>query len=454
MRVNFYPLTQMRALPSILLLSLFFSPVVLKAQLEKVVVETYYVSDDSDATDTTGSVLKAGSTTYRIYVDMKPGCKLKKMYGDANHLFKIASDSVFFNNTSEGETFGKDLKKNKLGDNTLALDSWLTLGQASTKSAGRTYFGILKEQDTDGSIIGGSNNDGGSKPVANGLLVNSDASAGKPLTTADGLDTMVAVPTGWLNGGIISISGFDSTIFGSNKPGTEFSSNNMYLANSGVSGVIPDSNQVLIAQLTTKGKISFELNLEIADAAGVLYKYVANAGVDSATTVLAPFLKYPPVCGCTDANYVEYNKNFACFDPTACKTQVVLGCTDPQACNYDPKANKNIAEMCCYPGLCADRDISVVCPALAVKELKGEIHFDLYPSPAHDLLSVKIAAPDNSKMIYSMYDAVGSLILEKNTSISSAENLDQFDISDLANGMYLFRVSFPTSTVSKKFVKN
>jgi len=35
------------------------------------------------------------------------------------------------------------------------------------------------------------------------------------------------------------------------------------------------------------------------------------------------------------------------------------------ACNYDPNANFNIPELCCYPGLCGDRDIAVVCPQLS-----------------------------------------------------------------------------------------
>jgi len=54
-----------------------------------------------------------------------------------------------------------------------ALDSWLTLGLA-TKKAAKTYFGVLKSLDTDGSVIVGSNNDGGSAVIPGGLLSNSD----------------------------------------------------------------------------------------------------------------------------------------------------------------------------------------------------------------------------------------------------------------------------------------
>ena len=57
------------------------------AQLQKVIVEKYYISDANDATDTLGGGINIGSTTYRIYVDLAPGSLLKKIYGDANHPF-------------------------------------------------------------------------------------------------------------------------------------------------------------------------------------------------------------------------------------------------------------------------------------------------------------------------------------------------------------------------------
>ena len=73
----------------LLICSLFYLRA--NAQLEKVIVETYYVSDSLDATDTTGGGLEAGSTTYRVYIDLAPNCKLQKIYGDANHALKLAS---------------------------------------------------------------------------------------------------------------------------------------------------------------------------------------------------------------------------------------------------------------------------------------------------------------------------------------------------------------------------
>jgi hypothetical protein len=146
-------------------LSLLFSNCV-HAQLEKLIVETYYVSDESDSTDVNGGKLDSGSVTYRVYVDMLPGSTLKQIYGDTNHILKIASTAPFFNNVDRGQVFGYDIVSKRLSENTVALDTWLTLGQAA-KSASEKYIGVLKNQDTDSSIVGGVNNDGHSNRIIN-----------------------------------------------------------------------------------------------------------------------------------------------------------------------------------------------------------------------------------------------------------------------------------------------
>lgn len=66
------------------------------AQLQKVIVEKYYISDANDATDTLGGGLSAGSTTYRIYVDLVPGSILKKnLRGCESSLFDSKYVTVF-----------------------------------------------------------------------------------------------------------------------------------------------------------------------------------------------------------------------------------------------------------------------------------------------------------------------------------------------------------------------
>ncbi len=429
----------------------------LQAQLENVIIETYYISDANDASDTTGSVVPVHSTTYRIYIDMEPGCKLRKVYGNNNHEFSISGDSVFYNHTLEGQTFARNFNVARLGESTVALDSWLTLGQTSlSKPTGKTYFGTLKSLDRNGSIIGGSHNDGGSKPAEDGLLINNDAAAGIALTLSDGMDTMAVIPNGYYENGVADQFGNDSTIFGSLKKGSIFSSKQFAMQNSGVMGVNRDSNQVLIAQLTTKGKISFALNVEIEDKNGSVFSYVAKNGADSLAEgiIQKPFLNFPIPCGCTDPDYYEFSDAYGCSDSTACQTKLVAGCTDSMACNFDSKANISISSFCCYPGSCSARDISTVCPKLELKELNSPELFDLFPNPAEDQLTVKTFSSTGKEIKFSIYNAYGQLILEKNIGMIQTGSIQQIDVSALPGGLYLFCMSADKNYSTIKFIKN
>ena len=434
---------------SLTLIFLFSVSVFSQDAIKKVIVETYYISDANDATDTIGGYLEPGSITYRIYVQMKPGCSILKIYGDNNHDLKFSSTANFFNNLDRGKTFAKDINKSNYNSNTVALDTWLTLGETTKKSI-NTYFGILKAQDNDGSFIGGINNDGGSAGITNGLLINNDALAGIPLTTSDGMDTLANVPTNWSDYGFIDlISGVDSTIFGSAKIGNSFISKDAYILNSGIMGVIPDSNQVLIAQLTTKGKISFELNLEVKEVNGAITKYVAN-GKDTLNEKVCSYLKYPIECGCKDPNYLEFRDSYLCNNSDSCKTLVVLGCMDPKACNYNSNANYNIQSLCCYPGLCADRDISLVCPTLG--EIANKIL--LYPNPVNSQLSIQLFSNDNNETRFVVFNSFGKVEFENSLNVVSGTNTRELQLSNLSSGLYLIRFYIGNEIICKTFMKN
>src|SRR6056297_2677974 len=91
--------------------------------LEDVIVETYYISDANDATDTEGGTLPVGTTTYRIYLDLAPNTKVETVYGSPNHELRIETTTLFFNNEDRGEKSGNLIGDNRLDDNTVALDS-------------------------------------------------------------------------------------------------------------------------------------------------------------------------------------------------------------------------------------------------------------------------------------------------------------------------------------------
>jgi hypothetical protein len=423
----------------------FLSEFSARAQIDNVIIEKYYISDIQDATDTLGGSLPEKSVTYRIFIDLAKGCLLKSIYGNPNHQLFFSSTEKFFNNKFLGKTFGYQINKNNLDNNTTALDSWISLGFASNK-----HFGILKSSDTDGSIVGGTNSDGGSASIPGGLLVNADPLAGTPLTTADGLILTDSSTSAFANNGFISSSGDDSSIFGSVTESNLFTSYNAQLLNyKGISGT--DSNNiVLIAQLTTHGEIAFKINMLVTNADGQNLLLVADDPVGD--EIRNPLLTYPiiPICGCKDPDYMEYKKDLDCNEQDSCKTPIVYGCTDPAACNFNPDANFSVPSMCCFPGRCNDRNLEVVCPLF-----KGnEIVFTFYPNPANDHITVDITHGNQKDIHYLIYDSFGSIIRNGNLGIVSDSLVDQMNISDLTKGLYLLRLFNEDDSMTKSFIKN
>jgi hypothetical protein len=441
-----------------LLITLFFACFAwynASAQLENVIVEKYYVSDANDFTDTSGGIVPIGSTTYRIYIDLAPGSILKKIYGDANHPFEIKSTEVFFNNILDGQTYAKEFLKARYTENTVALDSWLTLGQVAKKQGTKTYYGILKGQDDDGSFVGGVNNDGGSELIATGLLVNNDPSCGIPLTTADGIDTMSVTPVNWFETGVVEFgTGNDSTIFGPLVPKKEFISTAFTLSNSGVTGVNLDSNQIIIAQLTTKGDLSFKINLELeqmVNGVPTIVKYVSKDTLLVAGEIFSPYLTYPQSCGCDDPDFLEYSTSFVCYLEGSCQTPIKIGCMDSMACNYDPAVNINVEALCCYPGFCADRNIEEVCPSL----MGNNFDVNLYPNPTSGDITMNLISGNACNWNYEIYNNYGSVKLSGSLTTTQSElNIVlPLDLSNIDPGMYRLKVSNGDLSKYKLFIK-
>lgn len=443
----------------LLLLGLFLTSFLSQAQIENVIVEKYYISDDFDGLDTNGGHLLPGSVTYRIYVDLPKGNKLLRIYGDKNHPFILQSTAPIFNHKNEGLSFGKDFKKGRYSNNTIALDSWLTLGQICKSDTNGTYYGIPKDQDTDGSFIGGTNNDGGSAALPFGLLANRDTKAGIPITRNDGNQLIKNVISLTEDYGIKAFFGDkdDSTIFGSIVPGNSFKSTDFFLKNAGIIGPDSSKNQILIAQVTTTGELSFAFNIEVLENInGVPTKvqYVSNDSIlvqkNELNERYSGFLKYPFTCGCIDQNYMEYSPRAVCNEQNACKTKIILGCMDPKACNYDPTANVMIHNLCCYPGSCNNRDIAEVCPSL----LQNGLDFEIHPNPSSSYIYINAKTGEETAMAYTIYDVFGNAVLTKTLGNKSALMDEAVHIEQLPNGIYHLRLTVGNTIESKTFIKH
>ncbi len=226
--------------------------------LEKIVVEKYYVSDSADAKSNSGRYLPLGSVTYRIFVDLLPAYRFQAAYGIPGHPMQIATTTSFFNN-AEGAAIANYISSDNLQNNTLMVDSWLSVGAAAEH-----YIGMLKSDDT-------------SKPLVNkdGILLNADSLSGIPISVRDG---MVPAPTV----SVVTLFGIDSallSLFGKKnnyEKGQMFSTDNGSWASFGGSIGVHPMNRVLIAQLTTDGELSFKLNIQIGTPDGKVENYVAE----------------------------------------------------------------------------------------------------------------------------------------------------------------------------------
>lgn len=250
---------------------LVLSSVVIYAQngLESIIVEKYYISNAADAAGSIGN-LPVGSTTYRVFVDMLLGYKFQALYGLSGHELRFKTTTTFFNNEDYGTTTPAFSKTNA-AKNTVMLNSWFSVGAACNSN-----FGILKTEDNGVANV----------VNVNGILQNNDPGAGIPLTTQDGLiaGTPDAVTFVGLSSGDLSV--FDNV----SGTGNLFTTTNGSIASLVGSTGPTSTNRVLIAQLTTDGCLSFELNIQIGTPTGGVQNYVARN--PSGNEILLPSLLY------------------------------------------------------------------------------------------------------------------------------------------------------------------
>lgn len=218
--------------------------------LEGIIVETYYIADENDIQNEDGGMLAEGAVTYRVYADMLPGYVLQSVYADSKesvHQLKIGTTTTFFNNEDRGGEIPRYSIKNA-ADNTVMLDSWLSLGAAC-----KDHLGVLKSEDNGEENV--VNNDG--------LLMNMDSRIGIPLTEQDGF--VMGAPVSVVVVG--EIQSALSTYFGdsNDEPGPHdiIINDGAWGTSVGAVGADLEENKVLIGQFTTDGIFSFELNIQI-----------------------------------------------------------------------------------------------------------------------------------------------------------------------------------------------
>lgn len=215
--------------------------------LEGIIVEKYYVSDENDkSVDGDGGELPLNSVTYRVFVDMKPGYIFQAAFGTPEHNLRIGTTTRFFNNIDRGARF-PTYTRNLAQNNTVMLDSWLSVGAAI-----KDHLGVLKGTDDGVNTI----------VNADGVLQNNHAQAGIPLTQEDGA---VLAPAQSVT--VVGFFDTDLSIFDDTNESpipTVLSTNDgAWSSLTGSMGHDSLENIVLIGQFTTDGVFDFRLNVQI-----------------------------------------------------------------------------------------------------------------------------------------------------------------------------------------------
>jgi hypothetical protein len=201
--------------------------------------------------------------TYRIFVDMQPGYTMQMVYGTEHQQLEIGTTTTFYNDPGQSVRFADQLPADRLNESTVALDSWLTVGAASS-----AHVGVPKHLDRDGSVVK-------CPPYAK----TRDRSMS--ICKRDGLmvvDSVLQVVNFRLDPGYLG------TI-----PGQVLHTMDGAWAVLGGTRGATAENMVLIAQLSTTGVLSYQLNLQLGAPDGSFIRFVHTSAAPS--EVLLPSLR-------------------------------------------------------------------------------------------------------------------------------------------------------------------
>lgn len=423
--------------------------------LEDVVVEKYYISDANDASDPDAGSLAAGTVTYRIYIDMAPGYELETVFGSPNNPLKIETTTEFFNNEDRGGLTGNDLGTGFLDNGTVLLDSYVSMG-----AGGEGAWALPKASDPNGAI---NNSDG--------FLRSLNSKAGIPLRVADGLaggnpPDVTFVPSGSIVSELDDVNDGPSVVI----------NNGAWAVLGGVSGPTPE-NQILVAQISTDGEFSFELNIRLGAPDGSSETYVAaNATGDD---ILFDGLSYPDVPACQTPypqveglnSQIVSNRAVLTWNPIlgsiGCQVNIQLanGTNVGTVTLLEDEVNQYLLKLSnLQPS--TDYRWRVRCGCSQAPLIVGPYSgFDFFstpgaavmtssPNPTEGQSFVKFTVAEQTEATLEVYDMSGRKVAEVFNGFTepSSEYRFEFDGSNLPNGVYIYRLTTDNEVKTEKFM--
>lgn len=368
--------------------------------LENIIVEKYYETNATDAAASLGA-LPEGSVTYRIYADLKPDYSVSALVGltsptDHPLTVSVTNNGQFYNNAF-GVSLGTELSPLFFTiDELVALDSYITIGAASSE-----HFGVVKVEDMDGeSLLGAS---------ATNVLQNQEGVQCPPaLTEEDGLLASENLPA--LNTvGIPSseIQKLQTTV----SEGAFTIIDGSLFDPESVLGPT-DENRVLLGQFTTiGGLLEFSINIVVL-IPEELQCDVIPACQKSSITFTAVFAEGDS----------EYNQ-----DPTSNNVNY-----QRDECNYS--------------------DDGSVCTIVGTEETDVLLNaFEFFPNPADEKVYLKFLE-GLEEVEYALFDASGRMVMSATVGRVSASSVFEIDTRRMVPGLYVLKVRSGDVASSKKVV--
>lgn len=423
--------------------------------LENIIVEKYYISS---AADNIGDYpLAEGSTTYRIYVDLLENYNFQAVYGDPNHKLELKTTTYFFNNEDRGNS-SPTYTKSQAANNTVMLDSWVSCGGAASGQ-----IGVLKSDDDGAATI----------VNADGILQNDATLAGIPLTQEDGMITGTVRSVNFTPGLDVSMledinnNGDTFQVGGSGSP----TDGGSWYATPGVTGLTA-LNRVLIAQITTDGDFSFELNIQIGTPTGDVQKYVANNPTGNEIQIASLIQSFnatgsnPTISitsPTTNSTFIENNSvtitaNALDTDGTIASVEFFIDGTSigidnsaPYSANYVTiTGNHEITAIATdNDGLTTTSSIIeiTVDDDTKILQISKQDKILIYPTIITNS-NVTIDNLNSNLLQYKIFDAIGNCKLEGQNSSSKII----LDLSKFAEGIYFISVNSETQKTCKKII--
>ena len=253
----------------------------------------------------------AGSTTYRLYVDMQdPTDRMSAVFGNDQASLLVNTPAGAFSSPFNASWNASGINAAFLPlAPELADDTYATIGLDGPASTS----GIAGAADP--SIVEDAN-----QPITPYFLTNG----------ATSLESTTLTGASW------------------------------YVLNTAANGLPDASGRVYIMQVTTAGSISGQINFQVFPLGVGADQQQVSVAFDGAGTFGGGTAG--PACGCTDATATNYDET-AQYDDGSCEFDVP-GCTDATACNYDMSATTD-------DGSCLQLDCNGDCGGSAMMDECG-----------------------------------------------------------------------------------